>query len=167
MQSWHWILYSIGVARYNPCWVWLDTIPIQRLSRLLWELSCLQLRSISQHLAAACLWYCQWNLQLSLHWMQSKDRTLSTKLYVKKSISFLCTSKITFCHLGKFGVWTSWEPWSFCSASCGGGARKRKRDCAESNFPPKATPETQRLIESFGSLDLAPIPSNETGTILR
>jgi hypothetical protein len=47
---------------------------------------------------------------------------------------------------GKFAVWSSWEPWSTCSSSCGGGNRKRKRNCAESNFPPKTSPETQAKI---------------------
>lgn len=82
-----------------------------------------------------------------------------------QSLSFcLKWNKRASFYVGKFGVWSSWEPWSFCSASCGGGNRKRKRDCAESNFPPKTSPETQRLISSFGSFDLVPVSSNETFT---
>ena len=32
------------------------------------------------------------------------------------------------------GWWMEWQPWSNCSAECGDGARKRKRECVEPLF---------------------------------
>ena len=45
---------------------------------------------------------------------------------------------------------------SDCSASCGGGKRKRDRLCKESLFPPDNAQWTKRTIDSYGSLALLP-----------
>ena len=51
---------------------------------------------------------------------------------------------------------------SDCSASCGGGKRKRERLCKESLFPPKNAQWTKRTIDSYGSLALLPRAQEKT-----
>ncbi|XP_042230990.1 hemicentin-1-like isoform X2 [Homarus americanus] len=56
------------------------------------------------------------------------------------------------------GNWGSWEPWSVCSVSCGGGVRRRQREC---NDPPPSNggrfcPGSDTL-EDYCNLDMCPV----------
>ena len=59
-------------------------------------------------------------------------------------------------------MYDNWESWSDCSASCGGGKKKRRRDCIKSDFPPKNDPQTERLISTYGSLSNAPLTKGKS-----
>lgn len=56
------------------------------------------------------------------------------------------------------GKWGSWEAWSVCSVSCGGGVRQRKRGCHD----PKPSnggrycPGSD-MQEDYCNLDMCPI----------
>ena len=63
---------------------------------------------------------------------------------------------------GKYAVYDNWVEWTECSTSCGGGHRKRERDCIKSNFPPKSDPQTQRLISTYGDLTQVPLTKDLT-----
>ena len=68
-----------------------------------------------------------------------------------------CNPKTGLCPPNcKFAVWADWAGWSDCSASCGGGNRKRERLCKESLFPPGNAEWTKRSIDTYGSLSLIP-----------
>ncbi|KAG7164020.1 Hemicentin-1-like 5, partial [Homarus americanus] len=54
--------------------------------------------------------------------------------------------------------WGSWEPWSVCSVSCGGGVQRRQREC---NDPPPSNggwfcPGSDTL-EDYCNLDMCPV----------
>ncbi|KAK7089982.1 coadhesin-like [Littorina saxatilis] len=57
------------------------------------------------------------------------------------------------------GTWSMWGMWGECTAACGGGQRKRHRDC---NNPPPANGGAKCKGEKFDEEDCGPEPCPET-----
>lgn len=56
------------------------------------------------------------------------SHTARRRLHTAK-VLYSCLSKSNTFVLKKDGVWSSWEAWSNCSVKCGGGVKRRQRQC--------------------------------------